>query len=182
MPIKRLHIAALCLTLLLLASGCRSRRDTAQPAPPGQAVPERQGKVAEPEPAKPTYRTAAFTCTLQGTQASGQIRTIPDSLIWASASKIIELGRAELTPDSVRVYSRVINRCFRGSYDDIYRRFHYRTSFQEIQSLLTASDADRQIAALLKQLHIGATVHIDLWKETTTLTFPFSIPPNARPL
>lgn len=177
MPINRRHIILLCGALLLLASGCRSRRESAQPAP----VPSVAEEIIEPTKV-PQYRTANFTCSLQGTQANGQLRMQTDSLIWASATKIIELGRAELTHDSVLIYSRVVNRCYRGSYEDIYRRFHYRTSFDEVQAILTAPDADRQIAALLKQLRIDGSVRLGPWKTAETLTFPFNIPANARPL
>lgn len=182
---KKHHITLLCLALLLLTAGCRSHREAVRTEP---AATEQSGQCghAEPpqpqQPATPQFRTASFTCSMQGTQAAGQLRIATDSLIWASAAKIIELGRAELTPDSVLVYSRVVNRCFRGSYEDIYRRFRHRTSFDEIQKLLASDDADQQIDALLKQLRIDAAVHIGPWKEAPSLTFPFSIPANARPL
>lgn len=184
---KNRHIILLGCALLLLATGCRSHREAARTAPQEQSAQGQPGRgpqetPGQTQPARARLLTASFTCSAQGVQASGQLRAASDSLIWASASKILELGRAELTPDSVLVYSRVLNRCFRGSYDDIYRRFHYRTSFKEIQSMLTADDADRQIAGLLKQLRLDAAVHIGPWKEAQALTFPFSIPSNARPI
>lgn len=168
------HHLILCCALLLLTAGCRSQRQVAQAA---TSAPEQQATPALPRP-----RCANFTCSTQGFQATGQLRMQPDSLIWASATKIVELGRAQLTPDSVLVYSRVVSRCFRGSWEDLCRRFHYRTSFSEVQTLLTADDADRQIAALLRQLRIDAAVHIGSWKEVEQITFPFSIPANTRPL
>lgn len=183
MPIKKRHIILLCCAALLLAAGCRSHREVAQTAPP----PPNESAVTpaanqHDTPAAPRPRCANFTCNVQGMQANGQLRIQPDSLIWVCATKLVELGRAELTPDSVLIYSRIVGRSFRGSYEDIYRRFHYRTSFNEVQALLTSADVDREIAALLKRLHIDAAVHIGSWKEVDKISFPFNIPANTRSL
>lgn len=171
-----------CCAVLLLAAGCRSQREAARTAPAATPETVSETPVEQPVPTVPMPRSANFTCSVQGAQASGQLRWQPDSIIWASATKLIELGRAELTPDSVLIYSRVVSRSFRGSYDDIYRRFHYRTTFAEVQAMLTADDADQQIATLLKRLRIDAAVHIGPWKESAKMSFPFSIPANTRPL
>lgn len=114
--------------------------------------------------------------------ANGQLRLQPDSVLWASASKVIELGRACLTKDSVVVYVKVSGRCFRGTYDDLYRRYHYRTSFQDAVKMVTADDAEQQIAALIKAFNLDATVELDPWQQVDKLKFPFSVPSNVKPL
>ncbi|MBO4600203.1 MAG: DUF4292 domain-containing protein, partial [Bacteroidales bacterium] len=123
-----------------------------------------------------------FTCTTQGITAKGQLRMQPDSVLWASASKIIELGRAKLTPDSVIVYAKVTNSCFRGTYMDLYRRFHYRTSFDEVIKMATAEDAEAQITALIRSLKLDASIKLEPWQQVDRLTFPLAIPANVKPL
>ena len=181
---RRLTLTALVLALLALTvAGCRSHREAAHGTP---AAPN-SGTAAPTDPANPPayvpqYYTANFTCTTQGITAKGQLRLQPDSVLWATVSKIIELGRARLTPDSVVVHVKVNNSCFRGTYIDLYRRFGYRTSFDEVVKMATAEDAEAQIAALLNSLSLDATVSMEPWKQTQRLTFPIPIPANAKPL
>lgn len=175
---RRIIPAALCLMALLL-TGCRSQKEAAATRP--ETHTETPPAVVTPPVYVPAYYTSNFTCTTQGVTANGQIRMQQDSIIWLSATKVIELGRAKLTPDSVIVYVKVAGRCFRGSYMDIYRRFRYRTTFDELQKMLTAPDAEKQIAALVKSFGIEAEIKLDPWKKVEKLTFPFSVPNNTTP-
>jgi len=173
MPITRL-LFPLALALLLTLAGCRSHRDTARSA--SHAVTPTTGA------ATPRYFTSNFACSAEGVAANGQLRMQPDSVIWLSASKIIELGRARFTRDSVIIHAKVMGRCFRGNYDDLYRRFHLRTDFDQLYQTVTADDAGLRIAALARQLGIEATVELQPWKEVDRLTFPIPIPANINPL
>ena len=181
---KRLSITALVVALLALSmTGCRSHRDAARSNPTATPAGTVTPVTPDAPPAYvPKYYTTNFTCTTQGITAKGQLRLQPDSVLWASASKIIELGRARLTRDSVVVYAKVANSCFRGTYVDLYRRFHYRTSFDEVVKMVTADDAQPQIANLLMSMNIDATVAMEPWQQSSALTFPLSVPSNAKPL
>lgn len=174
------------LTLLLVTAGCHTQRKAAEATQPEAATTEASPDTTPIIPPHvvptPQYRSANFTCSAQGMTANGQLRMLEDSVIWACATKIVELGRARLTPDSVVVYAKVMNRCFRGTYTDIYRRFHYRTSFDELHKIIIADDADKQIAELLKSLKVDADVHVGPWKKADALTFPIPIPSNVKPL
>ena len=128
------------------------------------------------------YRTANFTCAVAGTTVNGQIRLAEDSIIWASASKVVELGRAVATPDSVIVYAKVMGSCFRGTYDDLYRRFHYRTSFADLQEMLTAPDADARLQSLARRFGVAAEVRIQPWRESKEASFPIYVPPHVKSL
>ena len=86
MSIRRTIFAVLALATLL-AAGCRSQRDAAGTTTANEGQPP--AAVFTPK-----YYTSNFTCSAQGLQATGQLRMQPDSIIWLSASKIIELGRA----------------------------------------------------------------------------------------
>jgi hypothetical protein len=181
---KRLSLTTLVLALLTLTvAGCRIHREAAQGTPANpRGGTETPSDPANPPAYVPKYYTANFACTTQGISAKGQLRLQPDSVLWASASKIIELGRARLTPDSVLVYVKLNNSCFRGTYIDLYRRFGYRTSFDEVVKMVTADDAEKQIATLLGSLNLDATVEMDSWQQAQQLSFPIPIPANAKPL
>lgn len=174
------------LTLLLVTAGCHTQRKAAEATKPEVATTEVSPDTPPIIPPyvvpTPQYRSANFTCSTQGMTANGQLRVQEDSVIWACATKIVELGRARLTPDSVVVYAKVMNKCFRGTYADIYRRFHYRTNFDELYKIIIADDADKQIAELLKNLKVDASVHVGPWKKVDALTFPMPIPNNVKPL
>lgn len=164
---------------MVLMAGCISQRPSARSSSPGVRVDVPSGTSSHNTP---HYYTTNFTCTTQGVTANGQLRLQPDSVLWASASKVIELGRASLTKDSVVVYVKVSGRCFRGTYDDLYRRFHYRTTFQDVVKMVTADDAEQQIAGLIKAFNVDATVELDPWQQVDKLKFPFSVPSNVKPL
>lgn len=183
------RITPILFVLLLLMAGCSISRKatpsnkeqaaTTQPSQPG--TPSGTGSGIHREQPKKSL-TNNFTCTTQGVTVNGQLRVKEDSVIWASATKIVELGRARITQDSVVIYAKVVNRCFRGTYMDIYRRFHYRTTFDEVYKMLTAPDAETQIVSLLQGFKVDAQIKLGPWKEAENLTFPFSVPKNVNPL
>lgn len=164
---------------VLLWAGCLSHRDTTRNNSSDVGVDILA--TASPHNA-PLYYTARFTCSTQGITATGQLRLQPDSILWVSASKVIELGRACFTKDSVVVYAKVMGRCFRGSYDDIYRRFHYRTTFEDVVKMMTATDAEQQIATLVRPFNIEVEIRLDPWQQVEKLRFPLPIPANVNPL
>ena len=184
MSIKHRHIFALTLALLILAGGCRSHKEAARNTPKNDSTRHAPSTEVVPETPvyTPRYHTANFTCSAMGYSANGQLRMQEDSVIWVSATKIIELGRAKATPDSVIAFVKIAGRYFSGTYDDLYKRFHYRTSFAELQSIIKADDAEKQIAALAKKFNITATVKLEPWKEVDSTTFPMSIPSYAKKL
>lgn len=168
MPIKRIYVLA-ALGLLLLATGCATRRPTTHDTTTASTV-------------QPQYYTANFTCSAMGYNANGQLRMQPDSVIWVSASKIIELGRARFTTDSAIVYAKVMGRCFRGTYADLQRRFGVITSFNQLSALLMAPDAEEQLTRLALSFGVEATLQLEPWKRVESLTFPIPIPPYVNPL
>ena len=48
--------------------------------------------------------------------------------------------------------------------------------------MVTADDAEAQIANLLKALNVDAEVKLEPWQQADRLTFPIAIPTNAKPL
>lgn len=174
----RKYLTILILFGLVAATGCRSAKEAAKKE---RQDPETSAS-APTRPISRNYSTTNLTCEIKGSVINGQLRMLQDSIIWATANKFIELGRAKLTPDSVVIYLKVANRCFRGDYQDLFKRIGIRTSFAEIQEMITAEDADNQINAMVRRMNIGAQVHLQGWAPVPSTTFPLVIPATVKPL
>lgn len=181
MSIARCLLPLLAVSLMVV--GCRSHKEVSKPTKPNatEAVNPATDTVAAPI-YTPHYYTANFTVSADGYSASGQLRIQSDSIIWLSASKVIELARACFTPDSAIIYARVMGRAFQGSYIDLYKRFHYRTTFDELYRLIMSDNAEAQLATIISTLGLEATVRLNPIKEVNHLSFPMSIPDKVNPL
>ncbi len=169
------YIALMALGLTLLAGGCRSLRQGAE----GSST---TNDTSAGDRVTTKLYTTNFTVEAQGLSANGQMRMMEDSILWISASKVIELGRARFTPDSVVVYAIMMNRYFSGTYEDLYRRFMFRTDFKTLSEAVRAEDAGARLAEMARQLGIEATVAVEPWKKVSKLTFPFALPKSVKPL
>jgi hypothetical protein len=174
MSIRR-YILPLILCLALVATGCRSQRDAAGRTPG-------DNDAATGTTARPNYYTANFEVTARGLTANGQIRMMQDSIIWVSASKVIELGRAKFTPDTVTVYIMMMNRYFRGTYDDLYNKFHFRTDFKTLSETVMSENSEQLLAEMAKAFGIEATIKMEPWKKVEKLSFPLTIPSQVKPI
>ena len=91
---RRLSLTALTLALLTLSlAGCRLHREATRGTAPSHTETSTPTDPATPPAYVPHYYTSNFTCSTQGITAKGQLRLQADSVLWASASKVIELGR-----------------------------------------------------------------------------------------
>jgi len=176
------RLIPIMVLVLLLATGCRSHKEAAQTNKPNTGQTDRTSGTPTVPTYTPHYYTANFTATAQGFSANGQLRLQSDSIIWLSASKVVELARARFTPDSVLIHAKVLNRAFQGSYIDFYKRFHYRTSFDELYKLIMSDNAEAQLATIISTLGLEATVSLGPIKEVGKLSFPMNIPDKINPL
>ena len=153
----------LLLLATLLATGCRSLRPEVQPAPP--------------EPPQPRqYTLINLEGEVEGYTFRGQVRLAHDSLLWASATKVIELGRLLATPDSLWLHAPLLGADRSGNYADLQRLAGQRITFAQLQAILLADDAERRIADLTTRLGYHATVRITRRETVPSLTFPFKKP------
>ena len=111
-------------------------------------------KIAEPVDVNAVSRIS------EGTSVSGQVRIAHDSLIWLSVTKIIELGRAMATPDSVWVTVPIANKRFAGNYHDVERHSKQPVNFAMLQEIATADDAEERIEAMARTMGPSCTVGI----------------------
>ena len=160
---KRYSYILVIVAVALLAVGCRSTRQAAT-APV---------EVAAPQTPQRQLSVITFTAIVEGISASGQMRVAEDSVLWISVNKLIELGRAMATPDSVWVTTTFGDHNFAGSYDDLQRLTKRRITFDEMQAMALADDAGEQISQLAASLGFNATVYVTGRRTVNRLSFPF---------
>lgn len=164
---KRRHVILLFFAIALLAvAACRSQRDTA-------ATPDTPGTPATPT-AEARYTVISFTGTVDGISVNGQVRLAKDSVIWCSVTKLLEVGRAMATPDSVWVRSSLLGVNEAGTFSQAQRKAKTNLTFSQIQELLMSDDAEQRLAEMSSTLGHPATVRITRRQQVDRLSFPFN--------
>lgn len=156
--------AALCCLTLLLVTACRSTEKTATTAPAATTTPTPRTE----------YTTMTFSGEAEGVSFSGQLRMAKDSVIWCSFSKIIELGRAMATRDSVWVRIPLIGRDDAGDYGMVKRLTGASLTYDQLQGILLSDNPEEEIRRLAKRLGYDVTVRIKRKERVNSLTFPFN--------
>lgn len=162
---KRLFPLVLVVMALVLATGCRSTRQAAAPV-----------VVADsdtPVEVKREYSVLNFSATVAGISANGQLRMAQDSVLWLSVSKLIELGRAMATVDSVWVSVPMMDTYFAGTYAELSLRLGRQVTFDELQQMAQAPDAEERVVRLARELGYEASVSITKRQRVDKLSFPF---------
>ena len=154
------------IALLLLLSGCRSTK-TAAPSSQPEAVAE--GAPRE-------CMVMNFTAEAEGLSFNGQLRVAKDSLMWMNGSKILEIGRALASPDSVWVSVPLMQRYFKGTYAELRRATSVNVTFDELQRIAYSDEEEMsgKISRMARQLGQGdLKVKITSRARVDKLTFPF---------
>ena len=97
-----------------------------------------------------------------------------DSVIWCNFSKIIDLGRALATPDSVWVRIPLLGNNHAGDYGMVKRLTGVSTSFAELQAIVLSDNAEEEIRRLAQRMGHDVKVRIKKRERVTSLTFPFN--------
>lgn len=160
---KKRPYSLLLLAALLLVVGCRSPKPAADRPSPRDSIADD----------RPLYTVLSFSGTVEGIGVSGQIRIARDSVIWASATKVIEVGRAMATPDSVWVRSTLLGINEACTLDQARRRAGLDLTFADMQELLLSDDPAPRLEALAQRLGRKASLRITRRQQVKTLTFPF---------
>lgn len=156
------------LAAMLLLASCHSTKEVALPEPtPHQPAPP----VVQHEKS-----VMNFTATVEGIGVNGQMRMAYDSVIWVSVTKLVELGRAMATPDSVWVNAPLLDKHFKGDYADLSRRAKRTVTFETLQEIATSDNAEELIVALANSLGINATVRLNQRRRVERISFPFVKP------
>ena len=169
------------LLFVALLAGCRGSRHLAE-----STSPEAADSTAVESVRQRTCFAANFQCDLYHVRLNGMLRMMEDSVLWVSVNKVVELGRAYLTPDSVNLYARVTQQYFRGDYNDAYRVSGYRVDYEQLQNLFLEAFRERRrdVDLVLPSPQRNDTLHLVFTHYTAVReqTYPFSIPNSARPL
>ena len=161
----------------VLVAGCHGARQAAAPA-----VPDNPEAPEIPEASEPTttphrtYTVMNFTGEVEGLSVSGQLRIAQDSAMWLTVTKYIEVARGLATPDSVWLRSPLLGIDRGADYGDLRQRLHRHISYNDLQTLALADDAEERISQLARQLGFDATVHITRREQVPALTFPYNKP------
>ena len=130
------YAALLFVVAIALFVNCRSTKTIIDNEP--------ELSVAVVEPADFEFSTISrnFTAKPDGFNITlnGQLRIKHDSIIWITLSKMVEIGRAKLTQDSIFVFLKIQNRYFAASYADLYKAIGVDINYQTVQALLLGND------------------------------------------
>ena len=121
----------------------------------------------------PRDSVVGFTATLEGVETVGQLRIAEDSILWVTVTKLVELGRAMATPDSVWLNAPAFGHSFAGTYPELSRMVGRRITFDMLHEIALADDAEARLARLAAELGVNASVSITSRKRVDRLTFPF---------
>ena len=165
---------AVCgLLILLLAAGCHSLKKTPRTDPPPVAASE-----IPATPVQRSYTVISFEGIVEGINLNGQVRVAQDSAIWLSVTKLIEVGRAMCTPDSLWLRAPMLGRDDALDYPTFQRLSGKQVSYDELQDILLADDVEQRIAALARQLGYTAQIRLLRRREVDHLSFPYTKPVN----
>ena len=161
----------------VLLAGCHGARQAAAPAVPDNPEAPEIPEASEPTttPSR-TYTVMNFTGEVEGLSVSGQLRIAQDSAMWLTVTKYIEVARGLATPDSVWLRSPLLGIDRGADYGDLRQRLHRHISYNDLQTLALADDAEERISQLARQLGFDATVHITRRQQVPALTFPYNKP------
>lgn len=130
----------MAIAVIMMTVGCRTHKElqteTPEPVVEEKPAPERLDTIMN---ARYKYYSANFSCTVEGVKVTGQIRIVHDSMIWVSFSKVIELGRAVLTPTRVKGYAKVVNKYYDGDYATLSRRWGIDIDYATLEALLVGN-------------------------------------------
>lgn len=158
------------LAAAMLLASCHSTKEVTLPPPP-------PSPHTDAAPAMPCEKTVTnFTASVDGMSVNGQLRMANDSVMWLSITKIIELGRALATPDSVWITVPILDKHFAGTYADLSRRVKQQVDFQTLQSIANADNAEQLIESLASGMGYNARVRFISRRKVDKLSFPFVKP------
>ena len=159
----------LTLALAILATGCHTARKVAtEPVVPEPEPPV----VVQPR----TYTVLTFEGEVEGIPVNGQLRVAEDSVMWVSVTKVIEVGRAMCTPDSLWLRAPLLGHDDAMDYATLRRLTGVDITYEEMQQIALAPDAEERLARLAERLGFTASVRITRRRQAERLTFPYNKP------
>jgi hypothetical protein len=142
------RIAIITVFAVLILSACKTTHTITKSIPPAAITTNRMSQVIEQvQKIQPQFKTAniskmslALEMGERKINVSATCKIRKDSAVFVSIQPFlgIELFKAELTVDSMRVYDKMNHRYYVVDYDYFNKRFGVNVDFYSLQSLLTA--------------------------------------------
>lgn len=164
------------IVLALMVAGCRSQKGVVKNDGPNVTV--KPDTTEETVVRLDTIRNAVyerysanFSCEIEGFTVNGQIRIVHDSCIWISINKIIEVGRVMITPTRVSGYSRVLDKYYDGTYEEVRKRWGIDVDYATIEAMIVGNcppNCKRSKEPERKGEHV--TLWYDQGKRKVTMT------------
>lgn len=131
----------LFILIILSVSACKTRQKGATARPDRQSQQIRM-KINEAEGSYQTFSGKAKVSVDNNGKTNNlgmNIRMRKDSVIWISVTALagIEVARALITPDSIKVLDRVNNKYIRHSFSYLGQLLKYDIDFATLQALMT---------------------------------------------
>ena len=139
---KRLYILLFVAAVaLIFATSCKTTKPTTTTTtvtPP----PVVDNHVALNEIKASDFSTLQmnFRTQISDVGVSGQVRIQKNRVIWVSISKLIELARVKLTPDSAYASIKIKNQAFQGTYEQFQKQFGIAINFDIAQAIIIGND------------------------------------------
>lgn len=163
------RLLPLLLLLPLLVGGCRSTKPATVTEPtPAAEVPS--------ETPKRCYTAISFDGEVEGITVNGQVRIAQDSVIWLSVTKVIEMGRAMCTPDSLWLRVPLMGRDEAMDYATLQRLTGEKLTYSDAQDILLSDNPEERVAELARRMGFSAKVRITRRQTAERLTFPYTKP------
>ena len=109
--------AYIAFLLILLFTGCRSHKELQR-----TDKTDTTATVVKPKPPAPP--------------ATENLDYIAVTVVWLSINKIVELGRAKLTPNRVQFSARLLSKDYDGGYEGLKSRWGIDADYATIEALL----------------------------------------------
>jgi hypothetical protein len=140
----RFLLPALCAMLLF---SCKAKKDVASGAAlPTLTAQEILGRSARNRQFGEMHSKVNISYKVgeQGQSFSARVRMKQDSIIWVSIAPLlgIEMVRAVITPDSLKLFDRFGKRFYRGRFDRLNQLLGVDLNFAMLQSLITGNNID----------------------------------------
>lgn len=139
---RRLYILLFVATVaLIFATSCKTTKPTTTTTtvtPP--LVVDNHVAVNEIKASDFSTLQMNFRTEISDVGVSGQVRIQKNRVIWVSISKLIELARVKLTPDSAYATIKIKNQAFQGTYEQFQKQFGIAINFDIAQAIIIGND------------------------------------------
>ena len=100
--------------------------------------------------------------------------------MWVTVNKLVELGRALATTDSVWVSAPMMEVNFSGTYEDLSRKAGRKLTYEMLQTLATSPNAEAELTRLAAELGFTAEVHFGERREVSHVSMPYRKPTKSK--